>query len=243
MPLETTYFGRRQALQAAFGAGAALLGGARMLGVSPVGDAFAASVCTLTPEQEEGPFFVPLERMRSNVTGSRTGVPLDLAIGVIDSATCKPLKRAAIDIWQADATGHYSDEESEGTIGQTWLRGVQLTNAAGLAKFTTIYPGFYEGRCPHIHAKVHIGGSATTAKYSGGHVSHNGQIFFPEALSTKVYATSPYTSDTNERTYRASDHVYTQQGGASSVLQITGGAVGSRLTGRITLAVDTGKSY
>jgi protocatechuate 3,4-dioxygenase beta subunit len=243
MPLETTTFGRRQALTAAFGAGAVLLGGARLLGVSPTGDALAASACTLTPEQEEGPFYVPLERIRSNITGSRTGVPLNLQIALIDSSTCKPIKGAAVDIWQADATGHYSDEQSEGTVGQTWLRGVQLTNAAGLAKFTTIYPGFYSGRAPHIHAKVHLGGSAAKAKYSGGHVSHNGQIFFPEAVSTTVYATSPYTSDTNERTYRSGDRIYRQQGGARSVLQITGGSVSSRLTGRVTLAVDSDQSY
>jgi protocatechuate 3,4-dioxygenase beta subunit len=243
MPLETTTFGRRQALTTAFGAGAVLLGGARLLGVSPTSDALAASACTLTPEQEEGPFYVPLERIRSNITGSRTGVPLNLQIALIDSSTCKPIKGAAVDIWQADATGHYSDEQSEGTVGQAWLRGVQLTNAAGVAKFTTIYPGFYAGRAPHIHAKVHLGGSAANAKYSGGHVSHNGQIFFPEALSTKVYATSPYTSDTNERTYRNGDRVYTQQGGARSVLQITGGSAGSRLTGRVTLAVDSDQSY
>jgi protocatechuate 3,4-dioxygenase beta subunit len=243
MSLETTSFGRRQALQSALGAGAVLLGGARLLGASPVGDALAASVCSLTPEQEEGPFYVPLERIRSNITGGRVGVPLRLAITVVDSSTCRPLKSAAVDIWQADAVGHYSDEEQEDTVGQTWLRGVQLTNAAGLAKFTTIYPGFYSGRAPHIHTKVHIGGSPSKAAYSGGHVSHNGQIFFPEALSTKVYATSPYTQDTNERTYRNSDRVYTGQGGSRSVLRITGGTVSSSLTGTITLAVDSRKSY
>jgi protocatechuate 3,4-dioxygenase beta subunit len=128
---------------------------------------------------------------------------------VIDSSTCKPLKGAAVDIWQADAVGHYSDEAQQGTSGQTWLRGVQLTDANGLATFTTIYPGFYSGRAPHIHAIVHIGGTSASAKYSGGHVSHNRQIFFPEAISTKVYATSPYTQHTNTRTYHASDRVDT----------------------------------
>jgi protocatechuate 3,4-dioxygenase beta subunit len=239
MPHETTTFGRRRALTAAFGAGAVLLGGGRLLGVSPTGEAWAANVCTLTPEQEEGPFYVPLERIRSNITGSRTGVPLNLQIALVDSSTCKPVKGAAVDIWQADATGHYSDEQSEGTVGQTWLRGVQLTNAAGVAKFTTIYPGFYSGRAPHIHAKVHIGGSHTTSRYSGGHVSHNGQIFFSETTSTKVYKTSPYTKDANMRTYRKGDRVYTAQGGAKSVLKITGGSVSSGLTGRVTLGVDT----
>jgi hypothetical protein len=62
-------------------------------------------------------------------------------------------------------------------------------------------------------------------------------------LSTKVYKRSPYTNDPNTRTYRAKDRVYTQQGGSTSVLTITAGSVASGLTGRITLAVDTDKSY
>jgi protocatechuate 3,4-dioxygenase beta subunit len=220
-----------------------LLGGPQAFGASSLDEALAAGVCTLTPEQEVGPFYDALEQIRSNIIGTRKGVPLRLAITVIDSATCKPLTGAAVDIWQADATGHYSDEEQEGTVGQTWLRGVQLTDGNGLAAFTTIYPGYYAGRAPHIHAKVHIGGTNTSTKYSGGHVSHNGQIFFPEGISTKVYATSPYTADTNTRTYRRTDHVYAEQGGSASVLKISGGSISSRLTGKITLAVDRSQSY
>jgi protocatechuate 3,4-dioxygenase beta subunit len=226
---------RRQLLAAALGgsAGAVLLGGPRLLGASPVADALAATACTLTPEQEEGPFYVDLDKIRSNIVGGREGVRLALAITIIDSTTCQPVKGAAVDIWQADAVGKYSSEASQSTTGQTWLRGVQLTDARGLARFTTIWPGFYAGRCPHIHAKVH----------TGGHVSHNGQIFFPEALSTKVYKTSPYTKDPNTRTARATDHVYTRQGGRSSVITMTDATLAKGLAGRITLAVDTAKSY
>jgi protocatechuate 3,4-dioxygenase beta subunit len=234
---------RRGAVKAAFAAtaGAVLLGGPRLLGTS-VDEAMAASACPLTPEQEEGPFYVALHRIRSNIVGSRTGVPLILRITLIDSSTCKPLEGAAVDVWQADAVGHYSDESQEGTLGQTWLRGLQLTDANGLAKFTTIYPGFYSGRAPHIHVKVHIGGTHSSSKYSGGHVSHNGQIFFPEALSTKVYRSSPYTQDPNTRTYRRSDRVYTGEHGASSVLEISGGSVSAGLRGTITMAVDSSAS-
>jgi hypothetical protein len=70
----------------------------------------------------------------------------------------------------------------------------------------------------------------------------NGQIFFPEGVSTKAYATAPYTGDTNARTHRASDRVYTSQGGSASVLEISGGSIDSRLVGRITLGVDSGKN-
>ena len=239
-PVELT---RRGALKAALAAsaGAVLLGGPKLLGTA-VDEALATGACTLTPEQEEGPFYVALNRIRSNIVGSRTGVPLLLRITLIDASTCKPLKGAAVDIWQADAVGHYSDEAREGTLGQTWLRGVQLTDSSGLARFTTIYPGFYSGRAPHIHVKVHVGGSHTSSRYSGGHVSHNGQIFFPDALSTKVYRSSPYTQDANTRTYRKSDRVYTGQHGSSSVLKITGGSVSAGVRGTITLAVDTDAS-
>jgi protocatechuate 3,4-dioxygenase beta subunit len=231
---------RRSALKAALGAtaGAVLLGGPKLLGASPLEQALAASACTLTPEQEEGPFYVALGRIRSNIVGGREGVPLQLRITVIDASTCQAIGNAAVDVWQADAVGHYSDESREGTVGQTWLRGVQLTDGNGLARFTTIYPGFYSGRAPHIHVKVHVGGSHAGSKLSGGHVSHTGQIFFPESLSTSVYRTSPYTDDANRRTYRQYDRVYTGQHGASSVLDVTGGSVASGLRGSITLAVD-----
>ena len=240
-PVELT---RRGALKAALAAsaGAVLLGGPKLLG-TPVDEALAASACTLTPEQEEGPFYVALNRIRSNIVGSRTGVPLLLRITVLDASTCKPLKGAAVDVWQADAVGHYSDEAREDTLGQTWLRGVQLTDSSGLARFTTIYPGFYSGRAPHIHVKVHVGGTHAGSKYSGGHVSHNGQIFFPEAISTKVYRSTPYTHDANTRTYRNSDRIYTSEHGASSVLRITGGSVSAGLRGTITMAVDTSASH
>ena len=240
-PVELT---RRGALKAALAAsaGAVLLGGPKLLGTA-VDEALATGACTLTPEQEEGPFYVALNRIRSNIVGSRTGVPLLLRITVVDASTCKPLKGAAVDIWQADAVGHYSDEAREGTLGQTWLRGVQLTDASGLARFTTIYPGFYSGRAPHIHVKVHVGGTHAGSKYSGGHVSHNGQIFFPEAISTKVYRSTPYTQDTNTRTYRNSDRIYTAEHGASSVLRIAGGSVSAGLRGTISMAVDTSASH
>jgi protocatechuate 3,4-dioxygenase beta subunit len=237
---------RRQTLTAlgAAGAGAVLAGAGAApgaLGGLGAEEALAAS-CTLTPEQEVGPFYVALERIRSTIVGTRKGVPLDLRITIVDAATCKPITGAAVDIWHADAAGVYSDESSQDTVGQTWLRGVQLTDARGLAKFTTIYPGFYEGRATHIHVKVHIGGSHASTRFSGGHVSHNGQLFVPDALSSKVYKLAPYTSDENTRTLHAADRVWTQQHGASSVLTIVSlgdSLKADGLRGKATLGVDT----
>jgi protocatechuate 3,4-dioxygenase beta subunit len=213
-----------------------LLGGGRILGEASTEEALAAGACSLAASQEEGPFYVALERIRSDIRLGRTGVPLRLRISVVDASSCRPVQGAAVDIWHADGLGAYSDESSEGTVGQTWLRGVQLTDADGLVRFTTIYPGFYAGRAPHIHVKVHTGGSHSRTRYSGGHVVHTGQFFFPEAASTRVYRTSPYTRDPNTRTRNAQDRVYTGQHGASSILRISGSPA-TGLRGQITLAV------
>jgi protocatechuate 3,4-dioxygenase beta subunit len=201
--------------------------------------ASAGSTIALTPEQEEGPFYVAIERVRKNITLGKKGVPLDLEIKVLDT-TGKPLRGAACDIWQCDATGVYSDESSESTVGQTYLRGVQFTDAAGVAKFTTVYPGFYQGRTTHIHVKVHVGAKASSGVASGGHVSHTGQILFDDAITTKVNALAPYTSDTASRTLNTADHVYTEQGGPKTMLKLTkvGATVADGFRGTITLVVS-----
>jgi protocatechuate 3,4-dioxygenase beta subunit len=125
---------------------------------SAVGGTTTRPDCVLTPEQEEGPFYINLAQVRQNIVENRPGVPLTLALGVVDSNTCEPIRDAAVDVWHCDALGVYSGEPSEGSEGETYLRGIQLTGGNGLAEFATIYPGQYPGRTTHIHVKVHIGG-------------------------------------------------------------------------------------
>src|ERR1700722_13246631 len=84
----------------------------------------AAKACTLTAEQEEGPYYVAVDDVREDIVLGQTGVPLELEITIISSLTCKPLRHAAVDIWQCNADGVYSDISSEQTLGQTYLRGV-----------------------------------------------------------------------------------------------------------------------
>ena len=96
----------------------------------------------------------------------------------------------AVDIWHCDALGEYSGVNGTTT---TFLRGVQLTDAKGVARFATIYPGWYQGRATHIHMKVHIGGKAAGTTYSGGHVSHTGQMFFPDAITDTRREATPGT--------------------------------------------------
>ncbi len=93
----------------------------------------------LTPELTEGPYYISGEKLRRNITEGRPGVPLALELTVVDASTCKPIKGASVAIWHCDALGVYSGVQ--GNTG-TFMRGVQKTDAHGLARFTTVYPGW-----------------------------------------------------------------------------------------------------
>jgi len=197
--------------------------------------------CVLTPEQEEGPFYIDLAQVRRDIVENRPGVPLALALIVVDSDTCEPIHDAAVDVWHCDALGVYSGEPSEGSGGETYLRGIQLTDGNGLAGFATIYPGQYPGRTTHIHVKVRIGGRQSDGAYSGGHVSHTGQLFTSDRRDAEVFALAPYNRNTVELTPRNADGVFRYQGGSNSVLSLA--RVGNSLardglTARATLGVD-----
>jgi protocatechuate 3,4-dioxygenase beta subunit len=200
----------------------------------------AARACVLTPEQEVGPFYVSYDKIREDIVSGAAGLPLELKVTVIDSLTCKVIKGAAVDVWQCDALGVYSDESSENSLGQTYLRGVQITDKHGLATFKTIYPGHYAGRTTHIHAKVHINSGVDGRTLVGGHVSHIGQLFPPDAVNTEVYQLSAYRGDTAAVVTHAEDRVWTQQHGPDAQLKIThgGGRLSKGLIATITLAVN-----
>lgn len=199
--------------------------------------------CVLTPEQEEGPFYIELAQIRQDIVEDRPGMPLALALTVVNSNTCEPLRDVAVDIWHCDALGVYSGEPSEGSEGETYLRGIQLTDGNGLAEFATIYPGQYPGRTTHIHVKVHIGGRQRDGAYSGGHVSHTGQLFTSDRHDAEVFALAPYNENKVEITPRNADGIFRIQGGSSSALALTptGDSIArSGFTGRATLGVDPG---
>jgi protocatechuate 3,4-dioxygenase beta subunit len=197
--------------------------------------------CVLTPEQDEGPFYIDLAQVRQDIREGRPGVPLALAVTVVDASTCEPIHNAAVDIWHCDALGLYSGEATEGSQGETFLRGIQLTDKKGQAEFATIYPGQYPGRTTHIHLKVHTGGRQSNGTYSSGHVSHTGQLFTTDQQDTEVFALAPYDRNPAELTPRDADFIYRQQGGSSAVLTLT--PTGSSLArdgleAKVTLGVD-----
>jgi len=167
--------------------------------------------CVLTPEQEEGPFYIDLGQVRRDIVEDRPGVPLALAVTVVDANTCEPIRDAAVDIWHCDALGIYSGEPTEGSGGETFLRGIQLTDKGGLAEFVTVYPGQYPGRTTHIHLKVH----------TGGRVSHTGQLFTTDRQDAEVFALPPYNRNPAAITPRNADFIFREQGGASAALALT----------------------
>jgi protocatechuate 3,4-dioxygenase beta subunit len=157
--------------------------------------------CVVTPAQTEGPYFVDERLHRSDIRpdpsdGSvKEGLPLALEIRVIavGQAGCIPLQDAVVDIWQCDAQGVYSDvmDPAFQTSGKKFLRGYQITDEKGVARFLTIYPGWYPGRTVHIHFKVRTKGKY--GKYGSAH-EFTSQFYFKDTITDRVHAQSPYAA-------------------------------------------------
>jgi len=198
-------------------------GGVAMLAPLPLGlrgwsdGEQAAPGCVVRPEQTEGPYFVDQQLDRSDIrvepsTGeTKAGELLTLALTVVNATggQCRPLPGATVDIWQCDATGVYSGVSDTmvgfQTTGQKFLRGVQRTDAAGLARFTTIYPGWYPGRTVHIHFKIRTQAQAGAYEFTS-------QWYFDEALNDTVLAGPDYQRPGTRGTRNANDGIYRQGG-------------------------------
>mgnify|MGYP003336395993 FL=1 len=152
---------RREALGTLSAAGAALAlgcGGSTPTSPSTTTASSTAtvstnSVCAVTPNETVGPYPSLSDIIRSDVRESKQGATLSLTIKVVNAnANCANVTGAQVEIWQCDAAGNYSQYGSQ--VGQTYLRGIQTSNAFGEVNFTTIYPGWYQGRATHIHVEV-----------------------------------------------------------------------------------------
>jgi protocatechuate 3,4-dioxygenase beta subunit len=177
----------------------------------------AVPSCVVRPALTEGPYFVDQMLNRSDIrieptNGSvKPGALLNLVFNVSDVSqnTCKPLSGAHVDVWHCDALGAYSDvqDRSSNTSGQTWLRGYQITDEIGMAKFVTIYPGWYPGRTVHIHFKIRTNpGSQTGYEFTS-------QLFFDEALTAQMYSQQPYASKGRPNTLNANDGIFRSSNG------------------------------
>jgi protocatechuate 3,4-dioxygenase beta subunit len=141
------------------------------------------ATCAVTPTETEGPFPSRTDIFRSDVRENRQGTSLTLTIKVVNASNaCAAVSGADVEIWHVDAAGDYSQYGSQ--TAATFLRGIQTTNAAGEVTFTTIYPGWYQGRATHIHAEVTRAGRSIKVT----------QIAFPESVNNTVHRSGVYAS-------------------------------------------------
>jgi protocatechuate 3,4-dioxygenase beta subunit len=167
------------------------------------------------------------------LSGSVSGVPLNLELTIVSASTCTPLASYAVYLWHCDAAGNYS-LYSSGVTNQNWLRGVQAADATGKVKFTSIFPGCYSGRWPHIHFEVY---KDLTAAQSVSNKIATSQIALPKASCDLVYATSGYSSSSRNLSQisLATDNVFSD--GASLELATITGDVTNGMTAALTVAV------
>ena len=163
----------------------------------------------------------------------REGLPLQLAFRVSQiSNSCLPLVGAQVDVWHCDALGVYSDSRDRGfdTTGKKFLRGYQLTDENGFAQFTTIYPGWYQGRAVHIHFKIRT----TTAQ--GKSYEFTSQLFFDDAITDQVHAQQPYAAKGKRTLMNNGDGIY-RTGGSQLMLPLTKAGQGYAATFDVGLQI------
>jgi len=170
-----------------------------------------SSSCTATGSETAGPYptVTPSSYVRSNITDGQTGVALTIKITIKNlNNSCAALSGALVDIWHCTALGYYSEyTDTPGggyaTVDYTashFLRGRQTTDANGLVTFTSIFPGWYSPRAPHIHAHIY-NSSGTSLLVS--------QIAFPTDICNTVYTTvSPYSNRGVQDTANSADMVF-----------------------------------
>ena len=205
---------------------------------TPAAGTVALPSCIVRPEQTEGPYFVDEELNRADVRSDpsdgsvQEGVPLQLAFQVsqVTADGCTPLAGAQVDIWHCNALGVYSDVSDPGfnTTGKKFLRGYQMTDANGLAQFTTIYPGWYRGRTVHIHFKIR----AQSA--SGQNLEFTSQLYFDDSLSDQVFAQAPYSGKGTRSFKNEGDGIY-RAGGDQLLLDVAEAGEGYATTFAIGL--------
>ena len=170
-----------------------------------------SSSCTATSSETAGPYptVTPSSYVRSDITDGQTGVALTIKITVKNlNNSCAVLAGALVDIWHCTALGYYSEyTDTPGggyaTVDYTashFLRGRQTTDSNGLVTYTSIFPGWYSPRAPHIHA--HIYNSSGTSLLIT-------QIAFPTDICNTVYTTvSPYSTRGVQDTANTADQVF-----------------------------------
>lgn len=185
-------------------------GAAALAGLSLVRDAVGQQ-CIVKPTQTEGPYWVDEMLNRADIRSDpatgvvQQGMPFRLSINISETTAgvCAPMAGAWVDVWHCSALGVYSDTAAQGTVGQKFLRGYQVTDSHGNVRFLTIYPGWYQGRTIHIHFRVR--------KFSGATTTFNfvSQIYFDQATSNLICTQqAPYNTRGVPTTTNSNDGIY-----------------------------------
>jgi protocatechuate 3,4-dioxygenase beta subunit len=196
----------------------------------------AAASCDTIPEETAGPFpgdgsngpdilrepGVVRSDIRSSIgsaSGVADGVPVTLALTVQD-ANCAALAGAAVYVWHCDREGSYSMYDGD-AANENYLRGVQQTDADGRVSFTTIFPGAYSGRWPHVHFEIYESVDAAT---SGGTIVATSQLAYPEDVCNTVYEQDGYDGSAANmaRTSLDDDMVFRDDGAVHQMATVTG---------------------
>ena len=196
--------------------------------------------CALIPSETQGPY--PLlailsnsSIMRQDITDGKTGVPLTVRLRFEDiNNSCAAIMNAAIYIWHCDKEGEYSGYSSSQNgdhAGESFLRGVQLTDVNGEVTFTTIYPGWYAGRITHIHFQVYLNSNL------GGTATVTSQLAFPQEVTTAVYNSSLYADkgQNTSVTSFAADNVFSD--GTSYQMATLTGSVDVGYVAELTVGI------
>lgn len=162
--------------------------------------AYPSRACRAIRHLTPGPYLKPDSPLRSDIREGLPGVPLNLKLRIVDDLWCQPVEGAVVDAWQCDAIDRYSGMENVifdfNTLrvtgvgldmrGKSFLRGHQVTGKDGVAEFTTLFPGWYLPRLPHLHIKV--------IQRDIGWTTSNTQLFFPGDVERAVFESEPYAA-------------------------------------------------
>ena len=184
------------------------------------------AACAVTPTETAGPFPSLTDLFRSDIRDGKTGTLLNLTVKVVNvNSSCTAVSNANVEIWHCDVQGNYSQYGTQ--TNRTYLRGIQTTNANGEVTFTTIYPGWYQGRATHIHIEVTVGGRSVKVT----------QIAFPENINSTVYASGEYASRGANPTSNASDGIFADSLSAELVTPTGSGSGGYSASCQVAVSI------
>lgn len=208
------------------------------------GTSTGSTSCSIIPEETAGPYpgdgsnsngtgianalalsGIVRSDIRSSIAGASgvaAGIPLTIKLQLLNTKTsCASLAGYAIYLWHCDRDGNYS-MYSAGVTAENYLRGVQETDSNGNVSFTTIFPGCYDGRMPHVHFEIY----PSLAKVSSANNKvKTSQFTFPLATLNEAYQATGYTTSVRNlaRITYATDNVFSD-GTSLQMVGVTGNA-------------------